>query len=212
MRARRVRLVDLGFERDFTRYVSSVSSFLDSVNVDWDDELVDVEIVRTRSIALLDATLTAEADLLHLSGHGTVDDERVSLHSDDEELEYTLDELAEHLCAQGSPIGAPVLIVDACDTAHTRFRRAWRDCIASELVYIGASGTVGWMDSTVWATAFYAAFVRNKGRGTTAGSRAQDAFDRAQESYTSLTDRRSPYRLHVLSPSRTARAAFSGRG
>ena len=99
-----------------------------------------------------------------------------------------------------------------CNTAHSRFRRAWRDCISSDLVYVGTAGAVGWIDATVWATAFYAAFTRNKGRGRTAAERAQDAFDRAQDSYIRLTDRRSPYRLHVLSPSRTARAAFASEG
>jgi len=101
---------------------------------------------------------------------------------------------------------ASAVLADGCKTAIGAWQKAVRDCLQREITYIGTSAQVGWHEGTVFCSAFYGAFFRNKGKGLSPAKRALDAADRAIDAYTKITDRPCPYKATTLTPSRRARA------
>jgi len=207
MKAKIVRFVDVGFHEDFTAYVEFMTNMLDSRDRR-SDQGAEVEIVRSRVLGLIDHALTAKAHVIHLTGHGEASADDVVLFTDDETTEYSLVEAVGEFQDKSTPIGAQVILIDACFGASARFQRVLRGCIERETLLIGSGRSIDWRESTTWAATFYSAYLRAKGKGATPIDWAIEAVGRADKAYEILTDRNTPYRSIVLSPNRAAQNAF----
>lgn len=118
-----VRLIDVGMDDDFTRYVDAIEltiqSFLTRTTYDDEPKKVELDTVRTRDIHI------GVAALLAREGHGVArerarvnQEDSLGWFSDDDTTEWLLDDL-NHLCdEQGRGIGAPILISDCCNGAR----------------------------------------------------------------------------------------------
>lgn len=208
MKPKVIRIVDLGFHDDFTVLVESAADLIDSQDRGRDRARAHVEMVRTRQEELVDASLVAPAALVHLSSHGSVDDDGMWLSSHNDDFWYSLGALGDRFQDWETPIGAPVLLIDACASSSDAARRNLRRCIDRETLLIGSPRTTYWEQTAPWATAFYAAFLRARGKGWPALDWAEDATTRANDAYETLTGNRSPFRSYRLTPDRTAKAAF----
>ncbi len=207
MKQRRIRLVELGFHDDFSLYLEFTRNLVQSFHVGTENG-AEVEVVRSRSLAIIDAALTCQASLVHITGHGRFEDGDATLSTEDGD-DYSLSELAGELQAESTPIATSALLIDACSSASTGFQRRLRDCIAKPTLLIGSSRSLDWSQSTVWTAAFYSAFLRGKGKGWEPIDWADDALRRANEAYSAVTDRPSPYRSVTLTPTRAASSAFA---
>ena len=58
--------------------------------------------------------------------------------------------------------------------------------------------------STIFSSAFYAALLRNRGKGATPSEQAREAAERAARAYFEITGRTCPYTVGTLTPSRRA--------
>ena len=218
MRPNRIRLVDLGMGSRFSRSFEHLSSTIESINAGYlDPELpeheqspvAEVELVRSRSEALIDQALASQALVVHLTSHGDISpDEGLVLFSDDEHSEYKLSDLPEWLQGWGTPITASGLILDACKTNTGIARGHLRQCITTPMTYVGTTRAVGWHDGAVWASGFYGALLRRKGAGLDPGERIVDACDRANQAFKLITGTKSPYRCDVLEPTQKTIKAF----
>src|SRR3546814_7152753 len=95
MRPARVRLVDLGFDRDFDTSMAFAQSLIQSlVARASDNPLAEVEFIRTRDFWTVAAALQNPADIIHVIAHGGSGPDDLGLWSDDEESTLNLTELA----------------------------------------------------------------------------------------------------------------------
>lgn len=209
MKPKVIRIVDLGFHDDFTVLVESAADLIDSQDRGRERARAHVEMVRTRDEGLVDAALVGPAALVHLSSHGGVDDEGMWLSSHNDDFWYSLGALGDRLQDWQTPIGAPVVLIDACASSSEAARRNLRRCIERETLLVGSPFTTYWDQTAPWATAFYAAFLRARGKGRSAVDWADDATTRANDAFETLTGNRSPFRTYRLTPDRSAKRAFS---
>ncbi len=82
------------------------------------------------------------------------------------------------------------------------------DPIASDTAHVGCRGGNTWFGATTYASAFYPARLRNKGAGTPWVDRAVEAGEAATQSFSMLLQRRCPFGVAELRPSRAASSAF----
>lgn len=120
-----------------------------------------------------------------------------------------LDVLGAFASGAGEGLQCGAILADGCKTGIGVWRRAMRDCLQGEATYIGTSTLVGGHERTGFCSAFYGSLFRSKGRGLTPAEQAADAGHRAIEAYATLTDRKCPYTVTTLKPSRAARKAFA---
>ena len=219
MRPAVVRLIDVGFDDDFATSMAFAQSLIQSIGVTTrtksrDGETinaVEIEFVRTRDVRTIEAALQRFANVVHIMGHGDSTEEFQGFFSSDEETELSLAGLAERFAEVGEGIEAPVVFADCCLSAQGRFLRAVRDCIEQPITYIGSTRSVNWHEATVFASAFYGAYFKDKGKGLEPSERGRLAAVRAIEGYSVMVDGRCPFKVQTLKPSRTARSALNAR-
>ncbi|MEV4535919.1 hypothetical protein AB0J82_19055 [Asanoa sp. NPDC049518] len=182
-----------------------VQSTLQSINLHYPERVVDIDFVRSRDPQTVLAAFTASSDVLHVMAHGD-HTATPTFSSSDGATNVALEDLGEYAVEQGRGLQASTVLADGCKTGIGAWQKAVRDCLQGEITYIGTSGQVGWHEGTVFCSAFYGAFFRNKGKGLTPAERALDAADRAIDAYSRITDRPCPYKAITLTPSRRARA------
>lgn len=206
MRPARIRLVDLGFDRDFDSSRAFAQSLIQSlVTRAGDNPVAEVEFIRTRDFLTVKTALQSPAAVIHLVAHNLAKLDDVGFWSDDEETAVSIIDLADDFAEDGHGIEAGVVFADACATAQGRFVRAIRDCIEGPITYIGATRAVDWRESTTFASAFYGAFFRDRGKGLTSAQRGYTAAQRASKGYEAIVAGRCPFKVVELEPSRQAR-------
>ncbi|MBB5868166.1 hypothetical protein F4553_001545 [Allocatelliglobosispora scoriae] len=208
MRSRRVSLLDIGLDSSFDAAMAFVQATIQSINVHYGASAVDIDFVRSRDPDTVLTAFTASCDVLHVMAHG---DHEIAptFSSTDGRTSISLDQLGARAADQGRGISAAAILADGCRTGTGAWQKAVRDCLQDDVTYIGTSSMIGWHESTVFCSAFYGALLRNKGKGSTAAEQAQNAAERAQTAYVTLTDRPCPFKVVTLSPSRRAVAAFA---
>jgi hypothetical protein len=210
MRPARVRLVDFGFERDFDAMIAFAQSLIQSLGTRAGDiATAEVEFIRTRDYATVATAFQSPAHVLHITSHGDNGPDDLGFWSDDEESVLYLSDLAENFVDDGEGIEASVMLADCCGSAQGRFVKAIRDCIERPIVYIGAKRSVNWHESTTFASAFYAAYFRDKGRGLTPTARGLRAANRALAGYEQIVAGSCPFAVSELVPSRRANRSFA---
>ncbi|WP_116997342.1 hypothetical protein [Desertimonas flava] len=202
-------MVDLGLERDFGTMLAFAESLIQSLGTRaGDSPIAEVEFIRTRDSETVKAAFRSPAHVLHITAHGDNGPDSLGFWSDDERTTFYLSDLAETFSDEGDGIEAPVILADCCASAQGRFVRAIRDCIEAPAVYIGARKSVDWRESTTFASAFYAAYFRNRGRGLTPTERGMRAAERAIKGYQEIVDAPCPFTASILAPSRKAVRSF----
>jgi hypothetical protein len=208
MRNRQVNLLDIGLDSSFDASMTFVQSTLRNINAGWDAPIVDIDFVRSRNLGTVLAAFTASCDVLHVMAHGDHSD-TPTFSSSDGATCISMEKLGELAADQGRGIATGAVLADGCKTGTGAWQKAVRDCLHGNVTYIGTSVQVGWHEGTVFCSAFYGALFRNKGKGMSAAEQAEDAAQRAIRAYTEVTDRRCPYKVTTLTPSRWARRAFA---
>ena len=202
MRPARVRLIDLGLDRDFDTSMAFAQSLIQSlVTRAADKSVCEVEFIRTRDFYTVAAALQHPAHVIHLIAHGDNSPDDVGFWSDDERSGVALTDLAEQFVADGEGIEASVIYADCCNSTRGRFVRAIRDCIELPVTYIGARRTVSWHESTTFAAAFYGAYFRDRGRGINLAERGMRAATRAVTGYEAIVAGPCPFQVATLDPS-----------
>ncbi len=208
MRNRRVSLLDIGLDTRFDAAMTFVQATIQSVNVGYDEPIVDIDFVRSRDPDTVLTAFTASCDVLHVMAHG----DQVTtptFSSSDDKTHISLEELGEMAADLGRGISAGAILADGCRTGTGAWQKAVRDCLQDDVTYIGTTSLIGWHESTVFFSAFYGALLRNKGKGYSPAQQAEDAAYRACVAYEGLTDNSCPFRVMTLSPSRRARKALA---
>lgn len=211
MRNRRIGLIDLGLDAAFDASMRFVQSTIENINAGYghDSPIADVDFVRTRSLETVAIAFTAPVDVLHVMAHGDATYEP-TFTSTDGKTQLSMGAFGEWCADSGYGVSSGAVLADGCRTATGAWQKAVRDCLQGPITYIGTSAYVGWHDGTVFASAFYSALFRNKGKGATPSQQAEDAANRAMQAFSLLTGRPCPYRVLTLEPSRRARKAFGG--
>ncbi|WP_344077211.1 hypothetical protein [Luedemannella helvata] len=201
-------LLDIGLDAAFDAAMVFVQATIESVNAGWESPIVDIDFVRSRDPDTVMTAFTASCDVLHVMAHG---DHAITptFSSSDDQTIISLAELGERAADNGRGISAGAILADGCTTGTGAWQKAVRDCLHSEITYIGTSSQIGWHESTVFCSAFYGAMLRNKGRGMTIAEQAYDAAERARTAYEAITDKKCPYKVTMLAPSRRALAALA---
>lgn len=202
MRNRLIGLLDLGLDSRFDASMAFVQSTLQAINAGWAEPVLDIDFIRSRDTATIMTALTAPYDVLHVMAHG--DGEVPAFVADDGVTAVTLTELAAAAVEQGRGLQTGVVLADACRTGTGKWQKAFRDCLQGEITYIGTSSNIGWHESTVFCSAFYGALSRNRGKGMSPAEQGEDAARRALDAYERLTERKCPYKVMSLTPSRAA--------
>ena len=208
MRPKRVSLLDIGLDSSFDAAMTFVQSTLQNINVGYHRPIVDIDFVRSRDPDTVLTAFTASCDVLHVMAHG----DHVTtptFSSSDGRTSIPLDVLGAEAAERGRGISAQVVIADGCRTGTGAWQKAVRDCLQGDVVYIGTSAQIGWYESGVFCSAFYGAFLRNRGLGLTVAEQAEDAAERAVRAYTLLTDKNCPFRVVTLRPSRWAQTMLA---
>ena len=203
MRNRTVTLIDLGLDAGFDHSMAFVQATLSNVNAGHSKPIVDVNFIRTRDLTTIQEALRTPSTVLHVMAHGD-HSEVPAFVSSDGKTQVTLDALAGRMLDDGYGVASPIVIADGCKTGIGLWQRAIRNCLEGPITYVGTSAAVGWHDATVFCSAFYGALTRYKGAGVTAQDQGLDAAQRAAEAFTTLTDRKSPFKAVELLPSRAA--------
>jgi hypothetical protein len=216
MRPRNIRIIDLGLTSDFANTSTFVYTLLGTLGTQYGSSpLVVAELVRTDQTERLIEALAGPADVVHIVSHGWRDQDgsgsrsAATLGSDLNDVSWTVAELATALHKRGQPIGANCVYIDACESFSREFRRAIRDCIGDTTTYVGCRGSNGWFDATTYASSFYPALLRNKASGTAFADRALEAGESAAHAFSHLVQRRCPFDVIQLVPTRQARGAFT---
>jgi hypothetical protein len=211
MRPTRVRLIDVGLDQSFDTSMSFAQSLIQSLGYGGDDAapVAEIEFIRTRDALTVATALQAPAVVLHLMAHGVTEPEHLGFWSDDGKTSLTLVSLAEQFSDDREGIEAGVLFADCCSSAQGRFVKAIRDCIEQPITYIGAKRMISWHESTTFASAFYGAYFKDRGRGLSAADRAWYAAERAIVGYEAIVDGTCPFTCLELKPSRAARKALA---
>lgn len=196
-------LLDLGLDSSFDAAMTFVQSTLQNINAGWNEPVVDIDFVRSRDPHTVLSAFTASCDVLHVMAHG---DHTVTpmFVSSDEKVSISLEELGLEAVQKGWGISTGAIIADGCKTGTGVWQKAVRDCLQGAVTYIGTSTIIGWHESGVFCSAFYGALFRNKGRGLSPSEQSRDAAERAIRAYELLTDKRCPYRVLTLKPSKRA--------
>lgn len=202
----------MGLDDDFAASMSFVESTLRNMDVAYGDKVCDIDFVRSRDPYTVAAAFTAACDLLHVMAHS---DHVVTptFSSTDGATHIEMSQLgvwAGSWLESGIATGA--VLADGCKTGVGAWRKAVRDCLAGPITYIGTSAAVGWHEGAVFCSAFYGALFRNKGKGRNSAEQARDAAERAIRAYEMLTDRKCPYSIYELTPSRAAKQALASQG
>ncbi len=212
MKPARVRLIDIGIDDDFDVSMSFAQSMIRALgtNNGGSTPIAEVEFIRTREVSTTMSALQAPASVIHVMAHGETDPDHLGFWSHDEATNVSLTDVAERFHEEGEGIEAALVFADCCSSAQGRFVKAIRDCIETPLVYIGASRSIGWHESTTFASAFYGAYFRNRGRGVSALQRGLTAAQQAIEGYRLIVDGPCPFKALELQPSRAARSSLGG--
>jgi hypothetical protein len=213
MKNRRIGLVDIGLDEDFGVSMNFVQGVLQNINAGYRDDqgntapVVEVDFVRSRDHGTVVAALTAQYAVLHVmahAGHGEGEPFLVG----EGDVHISLFELAAHLQDKGQGLRVPAVLAEGCRTGSGVWKKAFRECIQDEVTYIGTRSNIGWYESTAVSSAFYSAFLRNRGKGVTGPGQAREAAERAARAYAEMTGKACPYSIETLSPSRRALKAF----
>lgn len=214
MRNRQIGLVDIGLDPKFDVSMNFVQSVLHNINAGYQDHdgkaspTVDVDFVRSRDQRTIMSALTAPYSVLHVMAHGDHAEDEPTFWSSDASTEISLSQLASHLQDKGQGLQVGAVLADGCKTAVGVWKEAFRECLQGEVTYIGTTAYVGWYECTAFASAFYAALLRNRGRGVPPASQTLEAANRAARAYREITGKTCPYRAVTLTPSRAARTRF----
>lgn len=223
MRNRAVTLLDLGLDDTFFTAMEMARCTLSNINVAGGPSKFDVNYVRSRDPETILAALTSDCTVLHIMAHAGDDgasEKAAKMHwggpgfasgeIDGEPVDVALRGVAEYLADQKRGIIAPIVIADGCRTGTASWLKAIRECLEGDVMYLGTSKDVGWYETGVFTSAFYAALARNKGKGVTPQEQGAEAARRAEEAFRLITDRKSPYRpARALTPSRRAEKALA---
>jgi hypothetical protein len=200
-----VCLLDIGLDESFDASMTFVQSTLQSINIDYQQPVVDIDFVRSRDPYTVLAAFTASSDVLHVMAHGD-HSETPTFSSADGATNIALEDLGEYAVEQDRGVQASAVLADGCKTGIGAWQKAVRDCLRGEITYIGTTAQVGWHEGTVFCSAFYGAYFRNKGKGLSPAERAGDAAARAIDAYVKITDRACPYKVMTLAPRHRARS------
>ena len=148
------------------------------------------------------------AHVIHIMAHGASSPDDVGFWSDDDRTGLNLTELAERFTVDEEGIEASTVIADCCNAAQGRFVRAIRDCLEQPITYIASKRSVGWHESTTFASAFYGAYFRDRGKGMTPVVRGRIAADRSIAGFQEIVAGPCPFTVQDLTPSRRARSAL----
>ncbi len=209
MKNRRVGLIDIGLDDSFDVSMNFVQGILHNINAGVRDEdsrataVVEVDFVRSRDHDTVIAALTAPYAVLHVMSHAGHEDGE-PFFTGDGGVEVSLFDLAGHLQESGRRLQVGAVLADGCGTGTGVWKRAFRECIQEDITYIGTRGYIGWYESTAFASAFYAALLRNRGKGATRSEQAREAAERAGRAYSEITGKTCPYSVQTLTPSRRA--------
>lgn len=203
MRNRQISLLDIGLTNSFDASMGFTQSLISNVNAGNRDPVADVNFVRSRDVSVVAHAFTAACDVLHVMAHGDAET-NPRFVSEDGQTEVTMADLGAHCAESHLGIGAAAIIADGCKTGTGVWQRAVRDCLRGPVTYIGTSSAIGWHESTVFSGAFYGSLFRRKGKGATPQEQVLDAADRANQAYTLLVGKPSPYKVVQLQPSRVA--------
>jgi hypothetical protein len=160
-----VRLVDLGLEADFGISMSFAQSMIRSLTARRDIPIAEIEFTRTRDSRTVTSALQQRAHIVHVMAHGSSDPDDLGFWSSDDTTSLTLTDLAERFRADEEGIETSVLLADCCGRSTERWVRAIRDCIEAPTAYIGSTRSVTWHESAAYASSFYAAYFKDRGRG-----------------------------------------------
>lgn len=199
MRPARVRLIDLGLDDDFATSMGFAQSTIRSLTVTSPDSLpaADVEYLRTRDWWTVTTALQAQAEIIHVLAHGSNAEDEVGFWGADSE-DFSLADMAEQFHADDWYINCAVLFADCCTSAQSRFIKGITQCLQQETLYIGATRQVNWHEGTTFASAFYASYFKDKGKGVDPVTRAEQAAQRAVDGYEAIVGGPCPYRARRL--------------
>jgi len=217
-----IRILDFGDGFEFESAVSVAASLIRSMAATYEteddggkswrrlDAMAHVETVSSGSQRIFLGALTTPALVLHIASHvGVTEDQQSPAFSREDEL-LRVSDIADALHDFGSGISADCLIIDGCDSARTWFTRPLSDCLSQSIVYVGTTRAINNTDSAVFAAAFYGRLLRQRGGRRTANERTLDAATVASSAYETLLERKSPFQVQTLHPSRRALASFAG--
>lgn len=204
MKNRQISLVDLGLDNAFGASMAFVEAVIRNINVGFSDPVAEVSFVRTRDFRVITDSVLSKVHVLHVMAHGD-HAKGPTFSSSDDRTHFSLELLRDLVEATGDGINAYTVIADACSTGTGVWQRVIRDCLEHDICYIGTNRAITWHDSTVFCSAFYAALLRNKGKGKTPIEQAMDACQRAIAAYEQVTDKTCPFKAVELNPSRAAR-------
>lgn len=197
-----VRVIDLGLDPPFAASTTLAQSVAASVVAqEGEHPRVEVELIRTRSLPTVMEALLGEADVIHVVSHASATAGEAWLASTDGRTVIDVHDLAEECRLRGEGLRAPVLLMDACTTASRHFLAAVGECVSQDTAYIGTRRQVGWIEGTAFASAFYSAYLRRRGKAINACDRGADAAERAISAYPILLGPDvddCPYQLHRL--------------
>lgn len=203
MRNRQITLLDIGLDDAFDASMTFVQSTIQSLNAGWEVPIADVNFVRSRDPRVVAASMMAPTSVLHVMAHGEQAD-IPQFVSTDGRVKMDLAYLHQQIPMMGRGISAGAVLADGCKTATGVWQRAVRDCLQGPVTYIGTSAQVDWHDGTVFASVFYGALFRNRGKGASPAAQAAEAGLRAINAYREVTRRSCPYRVVPLEPSKKA--------
>ncbi len=207
VRNRRIGLIDIGLDADFDTSMMFVQSTIQNISAGYKPPIADIDFVRSRDPWVFCSAITSECDVLHVMGHGDhLEDPTFS--SSDGKVTLSLSELGAWCEKYGWGISAGAVLADGCKTGIGVWQNAIRDVLQGPVTYIGTSSSVGWLEATVFCSAFYGSLFRNKGMGFTPSAQAKDAARRAIRAYKTLTGENCPYKTMELTPSRRALHTF----
>lgn len=214
MRNRLITIVDLGRHVSFDIATNALEHVIQNYAYSGHD--VDVVTVRSSTPSVVRRFISQETDVLHLMGHAGKDPSSGALgfESDGESaraIDLNLREIADEILDGGEPIRASAIIADGCSTRSTAWRSAIRDSIVGEVTYVGTTTNIGWDDSMMFSSNFYARLLRQRVPRNGFATWASDCVDSitAAATHAGLPSR---FRGQVLKPSRRAVESLSTYG
>ncbi|GAA4871932.1 hypothetical protein [Serinicoccus chungangensis] len=203
MRNRLITIVDLGRHVSFDIATNALEQVIQNYAYAGHD--VDVVTVRSSTPSVVRRFISQETDVLHLMGHAGKDPASGALgfESDGESsraIDLDLREIADEIIDGGEPIRASAIVADGCSTRSAAWRAAIRDSIVREVTYVGTTTAIGWDDSMMFSSNFYARLLRKRVPRSGFASWASDCVDSVA---TAATQARLPsrFRGEVLKPS-----------
>ena len=183
------RLIDVGMQEDFTLSASAVDTAIRAGSArTGNGRAAEVEIVRTRSLAIGAAALSEDATIIHVMAHGSNQPDEVGWWSDDDDTGWLLEDLYDHMEERDLGITAPVLISDSCNGGRARFTKGIQHLLYEPCLYIASPNVLSWSKAHAYAGCFYPAHTSLRTRISDPIERGEEAAERAADAYCRLMD------------------------